>query len=369
MNPQSNQAPQSDNLTTGQLSAMLAKGRNPSPSEANAELNAPPASEHAAGAAPEAEPDLSHPAPNSPDELAEVPGEEQVQPDPAAPVVEEVQPDPEAPPAEPGEETPGEEHEVTPKTVGEFRKRLESKNRKIADLSTENAELKERLEASAQREPDAPSAPPSGDGVANHPVVRAAQTDLAEAKSLLSWAKQNPAGGEFEGRSGAITISQEQAEGILENGIVGIAQLSARLENARNEAGHALRAERQARQNEGRERYPALFNQKSPEYQEAAKITASMPWLRNLPGVELIVGRYMRGLKAEQAAAKANPAAQRRAPAPVVTRAANTAPKPETGKDKLTADYQAAKVQYEKTGSTQDRSKLLALQREIQQAG
>jgi hypothetical protein len=354
--PQASTAPSSDNLSVDQLSAALA-GRRQNTATPDTDTPAAPANQHPDGDGNETDPVLSQPAPDSPDNLADEPAGDTETPETEATETppEAVAPEPEAEDAA----EPEPEHEVTPKTVSEFRKRIESKNRKIAELT---AALEERQAAPA---PESPAAPPAAaDWLHRDPDYAQASAALAEGKRLLKFVKTSLPGESYKGADGKeVVIPNDLRDDILENGAEGVARLSTRVELARGKAEARLAVERSQFEAEARKSYPTLFDPKSAEFKEAAQLTSAMPWLKNMTNVELVLGRYLRGLRAEKAAGQPKPSAAN--PPRVMTRAANVAPKPESAQDKAQDAYQKARTEYEKTGSMESRSKMLALQRQI----
>lgn len=301
----------------------------------------------------EAPPDGS---PEAPD-LSQLPPEEQP-PDPAAPE----NPDELPPEDTTDDELPPELKEKVDRRIGkEVAKRktaeeaLEAVNQQLAEstarvteLETENEELR--------------SAPPEQTpGKASAPEQQM-EAAIAEKRAILRWVEENPDGAEMDdGKGGTRTFTAEEVRTIKERTSEDLSDLRRDLRDfQRNMAQQTNQLRAQAHTE-----FPWLKVKTSPEYSKAQTIFNQYPWLRNVPGADLAIGRLVEydSLKAQVAKLTAKPAAPK-PPTPPPTRLPTkpgaAAPKPTAPETKV----KAAEENLRKTGTVASLAQSFAAKRQ-----
>jgi hypothetical protein len=219
--------------------------------------------------------------------------------------------------------------------------------------------------------------PPAGPDA---PEVARLKTEMAGIEKALVLAsynlRKNPDGGPLEGLDGQPILDargqpvEMSPEEIIQEQVslqrkLGELSSDARLVEARQRAqSEAVRA--RCTQDAGK-LYPWYGKPESEEYKVASQILERFPDLKNMPEYPLVVGQLVTGNLAERKARASwlrkstVPAAK---PAPVVTRAAATAPKVNGAGSRL----QGASDQFYKSGKSEDLAKVFAERRRMARA-
>jgi hypothetical protein len=144
--------------------------------------------------------------------------------------------------------------------------------------------------------------------------------------------------------------------------------------------GELTQRDQQARASatsEARRLYPWQWDAKSPEFTLAKQVLDERPGLKQDPAWQLVLGRYVTGMVAEQklarsaalplTAAPMKKPSGGRTPPPVVTTPA-AAPPQISGDSAVETQIQTARDQYRKTGSVKDKARLDQLVRSLRRA-
>lgn len=218
--------------------------------------------------------------------------EKQEQEQPKTPVAE-------AAPIE-SSETPQTENppEEQPETHGDWpetaRKRVDKLTRQKNELKEQKEDMAEQLaQMQAQLESTQPVtvAPNPGDVLANIQSEQQLTQVVQEAKLVRDFYRARLQGYvENEGKENERMVPPEEA-----------AQYLGQAEDLINEhvprKFHQLQEKRKFNQI-ARQKYPALFDRKTEDYQKAVFVQQRFPWLANDSAGMLMIGHYLRGAKA-----------------------------------------------------------------------
>jgi hypothetical protein len=258
-------------------------------------------------------------------------------------------------------------HELADQRDRERNARLEAERQR--DQALEQA-------AQAGRVPPQPLIP-SQDPLNNSPEVKEITTALNQAERVISWAEENPDGGEVNGQA----YSAEE-----------IAQLKSHAERNRTE----LLAERAAVRSQLRSKlaeaeatfrhqaatiYPWMARPDALESKEVAAILQQLPQVKAFPNWPLVLGDYIAGRKAREAAMAARAAGKgqpgpspslrttkvppAREPTPVVARSGAT-PTRTNGADR---EVEQAQKELESTGDVRALGRLFTAKRKARASG
>lgn len=351
-------------LTERQLAATLSKSAPPQVKE---ETDVPVEPTPAADREPAATPTSAEPAP--PAENSEI-----TEPPPEAAPTEETG---ETPPAEPTEPPkaglPPELAEAIELAKGEGKKGvadLLARVHKVVDqrdternarLAAEETvtKLQAQLEESKTSRPDTA---PSPSGV--HPAVKAVTDQLANVDYWLDQCDQNPDGLTIpDGKQGEISLDADGVAKARRGLERQRSELVARKVNVEASVKEEFTKAYREQHTHAQRLYPELFKKDSTEAKAVEQMLAALPGLKSFPDYEVVIGRYLRGMKLELAQTKTGTQAPRkpavsREPTPVVTEPPSAAPPRVNGaKAKQPADTDDG---FQKSGRTSDLARSFA---------
>jgi hypothetical protein len=281
----------------------------------------------------------------------------------------------------------------TPKAIKELTKRLHSvvdqrDSERQARLAIER-QVAERTAANADST-QAPAAQQASNG--SHPALAAIDSQIQQTLSSLELADRHMEAVQAAQASGAevpqhltlangqlwmdragkpVVVTPEQIRSYARQYQMQLSQLNARRETTLSSLHQQARAAEQESLRTAQQAYPWLGNRTAPEYQEAVALLRQRPGLRNDPQWPVIVGDYIAGKRAREAAMRkplltpqAAPMAKPRsnaAPPAVVTQPASVPASARPGTEQKAINE--ARERYHKTGSVRDRAALNALER------
>lgn len=173
-------------------------------------------------------------------------------------------------------------------------------------------ERNRRLELERAGQPNETQEPEANRQQAEPPVndaVQRIEAEIGKMRAALKTIAQNPDGYEVKDNDGNVvqTLSPEQLNEIRLDAESKLAELNAEKRIVQRELQQKLESEREAATSLAVREYPWVNNKQAPEYQlaitELRQLGPVAAELRKSPAFALIVGRYIRGLQAEQAAA------------------------------------------------------------------
>ena len=245
-----------------------------------------------------------------------------------------------------------------------------------------DSERKRRLELeqTGQPKPAQSSEPdPVPEQVATVVSERVKQIDdeISKVRAAIRLIAQNPDGYEVKDKDGNVvqTLSPEQLQDIRLDAESNLSELNAEKKIVQREIQKQQQAEREAASSLAVREYPWRNIKQAPEYQvavnELRQLGPAAAELRKSPAFALIMGRYIRGLQAEQTAAAqaatrstSGKPAQSRVP-PAVVPGTSTRGKA----NPLAAALRAAEEKVARTGgSTEAYAQLRSLRRKAAQA-
>ena len=257
------------------------------------------------------------PTPPEPEVVETSAPTEAAQADPAEP---EAKPEPELQ-AEVPEEADGDNvpsHDLTPELQKKIDKRIgkEVAKRKAleAQLNEMKLEIARQAQAQQQTPQTAPIAPlPQGTvPLANIQDVQGLSQLQQQAKEAKRFAEEQLDRDDFEPvQVGDNLLDKSALKTIIRNA-------NKTLEDDIPARYQFLQARNQAQQ-AAFEKFPFLKDKSAPEYVQAQSAYLQMPWLRNLPNADWIIGVQIEGLKALEAKEKAKTAKAPAKPVPAVS--------------------------------------------------
>jgi len=193
-------------------------------------------------------------------------------------------------------------------------KAIQALTGRLGEVTRKLRETEQRLHATerAQLEPAPEAAPaaPAGPAFEQHPVLREIDGERARVLNALEILERHPDGGPMTHRNGRpvidaksgqqVEMTQEEVRDIRFNYNEALRQLAE--ERVTTRLGIA-REHEQARGEtikEARALYPWFWDKTSREYSVAAQILREAPGLKRHPRCEIVVGRQVTGLLAEQ---------------------------------------------------------------------
>ena len=204
---------------------------------------------------------------------------------------------------------------IDPKLQELVNKRIEKRvakevaKRKV--LESQLNELKLSVQAQAQQPPpvQAPIIPlPEGAPVlANIDDANGLNTLRSQALEAKDWAQTQLDEGSGDVQMGDKTLSERDLKAIVRNA-------NKTLERDIPSRAQFLAQRQQVQQNAFKE-FPFLNDRSSPDYVAAQSAYQAMPWLKNLPNADWIIGVQIEGLKALQAKKQI---AEKKAPKPSI---------------------------------------------------
>ena len=231
-------------------------------------------------------------------------------------------------------------------------KRLLAEDR-VTQLETE---LNER-----EQKPAAPNGPAAN----THPAVAKISQALGEVDNFIKHLRAMPNGGEMDdGDGGKINLTAEEVSDHLEKLRDKRTELVAERKLAEQQVRAAYDETFQKIRTAAAKVYPWLTKPDAPEQARLKKSLESIPGLKDHADHELIVARYLRGMKAEQDdLAKAKAPGPRKAPPAKDPTAVNTAPPtakagPGDEVTKAKRAVEAAEKQFKQTGKREDLQRL-----------
>lgn len=192
-------------------------------------------------------------------------------------------------------------HDINPDLQKKIDKRIGKEVAKRKALEAQLNELKLQVEANQQRKPEqsAPVAPlPQG----SLPLAQIeSPTELAalaqQAKDAKRFAQEQLDRDDFEPvRVGETVLDRKALKSIIRNA-------ERTLEDEIPQRAQFLQQRAQAQQL-AHEKFPFLKDKSTPEYVAAQTALMQMPWLKNLPNSDWIIGVQIEGLKAMAAREK-----------------------------------------------------------------
>lgn len=220
------------------------------------------------------------------------------------------------------------------------------------------AELAEAREAGSKAEP----VPINGEV---HPEVRKVVSEIGNVDKWRRWCDEHPDGGQVpDGKGGQVEMDAEGVRAARRGLDDQRSELVARKVNMESAVKREFDTHYQQQHATAQKLYPELFQKESQEAKVAAQLLAAIPGLKQFPDYEIVIGRYLKGMKLEQAQAKAatNGAPRKPAPAREPTPVVSEPPSAQSVRGRSTEDQevQAAEARYEKSGKTADLAKLNA---------
>lgn len=278
----------------------LPESPTPSPAE--------PAAEPPATPAPDAAPD-----PESPAEAAGDAEDDLSQPE-ATEDDRDAEGDPDDEDEEPSEP------QVKPTTMRKMERRIARLTRQLRE--TQEA-LKARREEPRPEPPAEPPLPPT-------PQLQKAQADIERLEDALDWLEQNPGGGSYSAHGKTVEIDADQVPTIRREARKRLRDAETAMTEARLSARQEFEQARSAHLTSALKVYPWINQRDSPELKEGLQLVQRLPWLRQQPDLELLVGDLLAGRKLRLAATK-KPAAppakpSRMAPAPTAAPSSSGSP-------------------------------------------
>lgn len=257
-------------------------------------------------------------------------------------------------------------HKLVDQRDTERNARLASDER-IAALELQVKEAKESAGA-----PNAPSAL-NGD---RHPAIQEVAAQLDNVDHWLNWCFDNPDGGEIpDGKGGKINLDAAGVRTAQRGLDRQRSELVARKVNVEASVKEAFTSAYTTQHAVAQKTYPELFVKDSPDAKIAAEFLRVMPQLKQFPDYEVVIGRYIKGMKLELAQTKAatnggtKKPAPPREPTPVSTEAPGGAERGSvtrsTSGDK---EVKEAEERYRKSGRTADLARLNAAKARAQRA-
>ena len=225
-----------------------------------------------------------------------------------------------APAAETTEETEGNDvpsHDITPELQKKIDKRI---GKEVAKRKALEAQLNELKLAVAQQQAQQQPAPPPPIAPLPQGTVPLAQIEdvsglvqlQQQAKEAKRFAEEQLDREDFEPvRVGENILDKAALKTIIRNA-------NKTLEDDIPARYQFLQAKNQAQQ-VAYERFPFLKDKSAPEYVMAQQAYIAMPWLRNLPNADWIIGVQIEGLKALEAKEKSKAAKAPAKPAPTAS--------------------------------------------------
>lgn len=248
-------------------------------------------------------------------------------------------------------------HKLVDQRDTERNARLASDER-IAALELQVKEAKETAAA-----PNAPSAL-NGD---RHPAVQEVAAQLDNVDHWLNWCFDNPDGGEIpDGKGGKINLDAAGVRTAQRGLDRQRSELVARKVNVEASVKEAFTSAYTTQHAVAQKTYPELFVKDSPDAKIAAEFLRVMPQLKQFPDYEVVIGRYLRGMKLELAQTKAatnggtKKPAPPREPTPVSTEAPGGTRSAERGASSGDKEVKEAEERYRKSGRTADLARLNA---------
>lgn len=219
------------------------------------------------------------------------------------------EPDPNADPKNPDDKKEGDEDDPTKapefkelpewarKRMGEISEKKNILNGEVETLKTEtqskDARIAELEQQVAGKAPVVVAAPPENP-LANVEDPRQLHAELESALSIREWALANPEGGTIDYGDGKTReVSKEEVQAALAN--------TDRMINQHIPARRDFIEKRGQYVEAARTDYPDLFKAGSEDHSTYQSLLSHWPEIKRFLDPEIIGGRYIRGLKAEQA--------------------------------------------------------------------
>ena len=326
----------------------LATAQAPAPAQAQPTPPTPPQEAHAEEVVADPETDTASLPPETdlePDPLTQAPSEE-----PAAPAR--------------GRGLPPEIEAAIEAAIGEPDKAKLTK--KLVRRIHELVDQRNQAAAAAKPQPQPQETQPAPAFPVEHPKLAGYDQHLATLNTAIDRLDANPDGLTVNQPDGStVEISAEQVAKLRKQYAQQQIAITAERAAVALQVQQEIRAQTEANIQQARVVYPWIENQQAPEFataiSEIRQLGALGKQLMQHPAFPLIVGRYVSGLKAEQA----NAARKSAAPAPM-TRPRSAAPPPPVvavpaGAPRTTESDRAVAVaeeRYRKTGSMNDLLKL-----------
>jgi hypothetical protein len=247
------------------------------------------------------------------------------------------------PEAEATDEAEDEEDRGLPKGVKKRIDKLTAKRREAeAKLAKMEEEMERLRQEATQKSPAKGPDPLNPYAHLNTPEL--ISKEIEQAKQVRRWCEMNPDGATVKGENGDEV--DYTAEEIRQIKLKALDAIEEHLPRQLNYVSAARQVEVIA-QNE----YPWWKDKSARERQIAEKFIESFPEIQRFPDYKMVVGDYIRGVKAREAAKKGSPVAK----APVQPRPTNS---PVTAsKD---GAIKAVQSRFKATGSTEDLASIIA---------
>ena len=198
-----------------------------------------------------------------------------------------------------------------PKAIQALTGRLGEVTRKLRETE-QRLHANERAQLEPAREDARPTADarPTGAALEQHPVLREIDGERARVLNALEILERHPDGGPLTHRNGQPVIdaksgqqfemTQEQVRDMRFNYNEALRQLGEERMTTRLGIAREHEAARAETIKEARALYPWFWDKTSREYSVAAQILREAPGLKRHPRCEIVVGRQVTGLLAEQ---------------------------------------------------------------------
>lgn len=199
------------------------------------------------------------------------------------------------------EDVPSQDQDLSPDLKKKIEKRIGKEVAKRKALEAQLNELKLQMQAQSQQQPQQqaptaplPQTPPPLSQIEDPNALLALQQQAREAKRF---AQEQLDRDDFEPvRVGDTVLDRKALKTIIRNA-------ERTLEDEIPQRAQFLTQKQQA-QKVAFERFPFLKDKSTPEYVMAQQAYMQMPWLKNLPNADWIIGVQIEGLKSLQAKEK-----------------------------------------------------------------
>lgn len=244
--------------------------------------------------------------------------------------------------------------------AGKVKESTKALNAALARAETAEQRLAERGQAGDEPADGDGAAEPAATAAGQAPALAKLDARLASLREALRWCDANPDGGELNEGGQAVTYDAARVAAMKARAGDMIETLREERLETSVELKQQFKMQRETANAAAVRHYPWMNKKESPEWQIASGILRESPGLLGRPDATLLVGRYIAGLKAEQAAAKAartkTASSAGRTPPAVVTHAGAAAPKGQPGGGAV----RVAEEQFRTSGSVEDLTRLLA---------